>query len=244
MPYWRPFIIASAILSISVALNSSSAEAPLALIGLATSGQAPIRDSRAEPVPRVEKIADLRPATAEEQDLANVYRRLGSAPLRPGFTHPTLGESGVLTPLIPRSALLRARACGSSAIVIGRSDRPRVVLNQSETYLVTVYRIVIDRWIRPLDGQPGLVAGVGGGRVIVGGEEYVAAFPEMPLPEVGRPTLFLLSKLGALTHRFDEVLPIRDGQISLLDVPFATEDIASLAAAEFDECDARREATK
>ena len=209
----RPVVVASAILSIGVALNRSSAQVP--------------RDNRSDPIQRVSSLAALAAASESEKQLARAMN-WGFVPISPGVVTgrpaPVLPLLGPGTPTTPEGHL-RLFACGSDAILIGHLvHHPKAILNERGTDLVTVFEIDVDRWVWPVRDEARVVVGRPGGRVLVGSEEYFSAPPTGmdTYPSLGQSALLLLKKLGATkVYLFGyDVLPIDGSKLEEVDGVF------------------------
>ena len=209
----RTFVVTSAILSIGVALNRSSAQVP--------------RDNRSDPIQQVSRLAELVAASEPEKQLARAMN-WGFVPISPGVvrgrSEPVLPLFGPGSPTTPEGHR-RLFACGSHAILIGHLvRRPKTILNQRGTDLVTVFEFDVDRWVWPARDGARVVVGRPGGRVLVGSEEYFSAPPTGmdTYPSLGQSALLLLKKLGATeVYLFGyDVLPIDGGKLEGVDGEF------------------------
>ena len=182
----RPAVVGSAILSITVVLSSTSAQAP--------------RDGRPNPVPRVSGMEELAPSNAIEREAARIFDTLGPK-IQPGVTPAFVFREAIPPPpdsaYVPsRTDLLRHDVCRSLVVVLASVVRSRVILNASGSGLVTVYYLDVKRWLYSAIGTPVLVAALVGGRVFVADTEYFSQ-PEMPWWEDVRVGPTYLMHLGA-----------------------------------------------
>jgi hypothetical protein len=206
------------------------------LSGLAARGGPPLfgagqgGDSR-QKINRVGSVSELRASTAEDRALATHFDRQGMSLLEAGSVRvpppapvpippPPPGEPQYAPPdPLPRIA------CASEAIVVGHAVSSRTLLNQSETFLITVYEVAVGEWIRPSKRGGTLSVAMLGGDVLVDGELLSARVLDPLRP--GVPVLMFLRRVPGAPRLYavGRPFPVVNGKIS------ATEFLAGASLA-------------
>jgi hypothetical protein len=119
---------------------------------------------------RVTARADLIASTPLERELAAYFDREGPRLERivelivDGVT-PAPDADGNPPPRTPPGTYLRNAACHAAGIVVGRAVLEKVLLNESESSLFSIYSISVDDRVHPRDGARRVTAAVAGGVV-------------------------------------------------------------------------------
>jgi hypothetical protein len=90
------------------------------------------------------------------------------------------------------------RVCRADAVIIGHATSERVLLTHSETFLITVSEVSVDRWLIPKTGAKTLTMATEGGKVKVGERDLTATI-NGEIRDFRRPWLLTLRKLPGAT---------------------------------------------
>lgn len=156
---------------IAVALDSLGVRAYLAL------GQ--VRDQSpfgSRPINRVKSEAEIRAKTPEDrvraeyfdftsgQKLMDLGNIILAGPETPPTPPPPPPELAPPVPLDP----FRESICEADAVIVGEATKDRVLLNKSETFLITVHDVSVSEWIRSGGNKWEVSVSVAGGVIQVG----------------------------------------------------------------------------
>ena len=131
---------------------------------------------------QVKHVSDLRARTPEDAAKARHFDREGFSFLDARHvtlvidppTPPVPPPPGFPVQEQPPDAELVRRTCDSDGVALGFALSRRVLLNKSETFLITDYQVAVQHWIRPLSGPRTISVTLLGGDVEVGGERMSA----------------------------------------------------------------------
>jgi hypothetical protein len=172
----------------------------VALTGLLVAGEAQTGRTFSASNSKVQSVSELRAATAEDRAIALRFDRQGSSLLqnggviyvpvdRPVLAPPPPGEEPISPPYDPLPAI----TCGSDAIVVGHAVSSRTLLNHSETFLITVYEVLVGEWIRPSRRGGTITVAMLGGEVQVGDKTFRSVAGSEPALEM--PALLFLARI-------------------------------------------------
>ena len=174
--------------------------------------QAPPRDNRPTPVPRVQSLDDILPTSEAERALARFLDTPEQSKLRPGInldvrplsTRPLLRAPPEYR--MPTGDEAIAAGLCRSSMALASVQASRVVTNASRSLLLTVYRLRVHEWVRG-NHDPEAYIAVVGGRVFISGQEYVT--PTNPRSraasvQIGTSYIFSLITIGSGAYRLVE----------------------------------------
>jgi hypothetical protein len=144
--------------------------------------EAEIRAKTPEDVARAAYF-DLPPELTFGKKLMEVGNLIMAGPETPPSMPPPPPELMLDQP----SDLFRKSICEVDAVIIGQATRDRVLLNRSETFLVTVHDVSVYEWIRSGGNTWGASVAVAGGSVRVGEKAISSrsgAFPDLFRPAI------------------------------------------------------------
>ena len=198
----------------AAALSGLAAYKGLPLFGAGQAGGAP------EKINKAKSVSELRAATAEDRALARYFDRGGKSLLEVGSVRVPLPPPQPIPPppagdvAYPPPDPLPRIACASDAIVVGHAVSSRTLLNQSETFLITIYEVAVGDWIRPAKRGGSITVAMLGGDVQVEGRTLSARIHDPLGP--GVPLLMFLTHVPGAPklHALNRPLVIVNGKIS------------------------------
>ncbi|HWB29071.1 MAG TPA: hypothetical protein VG736_01115 [Vicinamibacterales bacterium] len=162
------------------------------------------RDFRPETIAHVSAFSDLEPRSAAERALAAFFADDFppiDKPLPPGVTvvppehtPPQLVPFPFGPPPSPEGRFRRWLCNYPTAAVIGRAVDEHLILNRTRSALVTVVRIDVTRWLRPMTGGTSIAVAAKGGRVFVGDKIFTTP-PAIPFA-IDQTAVFFLEKFS------------------------------------------------
>ena len=172
-----------------------------------SAAQTPSRDTSASPndqIERVSSLSDLKPRTSSEEaratqldrrypqklaDSPDGGERIVSTTLGPGVSQvPDIVKTvdGVSIPTFPSQTneadALTRQICSAETSLVGRAVSRRTLLSSSESWLITDYRISVDRWLHGGTKNTEIVVSDPNGEVDVAGRIYRTRTSGRPLP--------------------------------------------------------------
>jgi hypothetical protein len=207
-PLARAFVgvvAASLVVAATVVAQQSSATGP--------------RDAPPKQALRVSSLSDLQPRGHDENTLAERFRDasrpidlLGSGDIivmQPGEVLAGRDPSAD-----PADVRLRRALCNIvSGVVVGQVVERRVILNASQSALITVDRVAVSQWVYPARNDDTIVLAHKGGRVVV--DDRLITTPPNAVLEPHRPSMVFLRNIG-LSSTFQDggAFEIVDGRVS------------------------------
>jgi hypothetical protein len=186
-------------------------------------------------IQKVDNVSRIRATTADDQNIAAYYDTDGPSlleneviiipaepePIQP--PPPPGWPSAVNADVDP----LRTFVCASAAIVMGEAIESRVILNRSETFLVTDFEVSVSEWLRPNGGSRVIHVTMFGGEVEAGGKTLKAT--SSPPLDLHAPALLFLKKIPGTSQAYVlDTLPIRLKQGTFVGDDFPQRALQSL----------------
>jgi hypothetical protein len=175
-------------------------------------------------------LSDLQPRGHDEDALSERFRDashqldlLGSADIivmQPGEVLAGRDPSAD-----PADVRLRRALCNIvSGAVVGQVVERRVILNASQSALITVDRVAVSQWVYPARNDDTIVLAHKGGRVVV--DDRLITTPPNAVLEPHRPSMVFLRDIG-LSSTFEDggVFEIVDGRVSSSLLSGSAEDV-------------------
>jgi hypothetical protein len=154
-----------------------------------------------QPVQRVKSESEIRAQTPEDRARAAHYDfPYGAKILETGDSvfagpetppSPPIPPEGVIVPTPPD--LFQEAICEGDAVVVGRAVSKRVLLNRSETFLLTDHELEVYEWIRPSANSPRATVSVAGGKVQIG--DRLVRAESGPFPDLFKVSVLILKRI-------------------------------------------------
>jgi hypothetical protein len=159
--------------------------------------EAEIRAKTPEDVARAAYF-DLPPELTFGKKLMEVGNLIMAGPETPPSMPPPPPELMLDQPPDP----FRENICEADAVIVGEATRDRVLLNRSETFLITVHDVSVYEWIRSGGNTREARVSVAGGIVHVG--EKAISSRSGAFPDLFRPAILELRTIpGAAGYAFE-----------------------------------------
>ncbi|MEP7298516.1 MAG: hypothetical protein ABI702_20215 [Burkholderiales bacterium] len=170
------------------------------------------------PLQDVASVDELRANTPAEQAAAEWLH--GRVPLRPGNWGMGRGLEVSVSSQSSPADLLELEVCRADAIVAGHSAASHVIVDDQQTTLIMVDRLIASDWVKPQKGPADIEVFTLGGEVEIGNARYAMEYDgEGSWLIDGQPMLLFLQvrRPGAYLNRSREMsILIADGRVKLV----------------------------